>query len=290
MNSVLTNLPTLGVGIGFREAFRPHVFRHRSEVDFLEIIADHYFDPTSIKDAELSTLARQFPLVPHGLSLSLGSAEGIDPAYLDRLARLVRRLSPPWWSEHVSFTRAGGREIGHLTPLPLNQESLQAITSNVRIVQARIETPLILENITRPFEYQINERDEADFLTELIESTDTGLLLDVTNLYINSVNHRFDPIQFLHRLPAERIVQLHFVGGHFEGEQLIDSHSRATPEEVWQLMEEVVKIAPVKGLLLERDENMPPFDELIAELDRARELCARYGRIPACSVSGDLES
>ena len=132
------DLPTLGVGLGFREPFLAELFRHRDGVDFLEITADHYFDAPEEKRAELDLLAAHFPIIPHGLDLSLGSAEGIDEAYLDAMADLVARLDPPWWSEHIAYTRAGGVSIGHLAPLPWTREAVDVVVRNVERVRRRI--------------------------------------------------------------------------------------------------------------------------------------------------------
>ncbi len=275
---VWERLPVLGVGVGFREQFRGDIFLHREEVDFLEITADHYLDATPEKLRELELLAEHFTLIPHALNLSLGSAEGVDHIYLGKLARLVNRLDPPWWSEHLSFTRAGGVDIGHLTPTPFNEQSIEALARNVAEVRSRINAPLILENITYMLEVPGGRMGEADFLNEALTRTGCGLLLDITNLHINSVNHGYDHREFLRRLPLERVVQLHFVGGHRHGDVLVDSHSHATPGEVWELMDEVLARAPVKGAVLERDENLPPFAEVKAELRRARETGRRHGR------------
>lgn len=276
---MFSQLPTLGVGIGFREPFRGELFLRRGEVDFLEIIAEHYIDATPAKARELELLAAHFTLIPHAISLSLGSAEGLDAAYLDKLARLVNRLNPPWWSEHVSFTRAGGIDIGHLSPLPFTDEAVEVLRRNVCEARERIHAPLILENITYtlavPGESPMRE---ADFLAEVLERADCGLLLDVMNLHANALNHGYSVEDFLARLPAERIVQLHFVGGHWHDGVLIDSHSRPTPDEVWALVGKVAARAPVKGMVLERDENLPPFSELLAELERARRIGRECGR------------
>lgn len=272
----LTAIPSLGVGLGYRQMYQSEVFRHRPDIDFLEIIPDHFFDASGPHARYLDLLSAHFPLIPHGLGLSLGSAEGLDHEYLSCLAQLVARLQPPYWSEHIAFTKAGGLDIGHLTPLPKTRESLRVLRDNIRQAQEVLQVPLILENITETIRYPHQALDDAEFLTEVLEQNDCGLLLDVTNLYINSVNHRFDPLRFLQRLPAQRIVQLHFVGGHWEGDQLIDSHSTATPDEVWQLLEEVLKLAPVRGLILERDERLPPLSELLEELAQARQYWNRY--------------
>jgi uncharacterized protein len=272
VKSMIAKLPILGVGMGFREPYRSDLFLNRNEVDFLEITADHYMEAPPEKEEELDLLAGHFTLIPHGLNLSLGSAEGVDRNYLLKLAKLIKRLAPPWWSEHIAFTRAGGVEIGHLSPLPFTREAVEVVCNNILEVRMMIDQPLILENITYMHTMPGAEMSEAEFITEVVERTDSGLLLDITNLYINSVNHDYDLYSFLNQLPLERVVQIHFVGGHWNNGMLIDSHSHPTPDEVWQIMETIVRRAPVKGMILERDENLPAFEELSKELDQARSI------------------
>lgn len=185
------SLPALGVGIGFREPFRSELFLHQPQVDFLEIVAEHYLDPTTQKAQELELLAAHFPLIPHALNLSLGSYEGMDIDYLRKLAVLVNRLNPPWWSEHICFTKAGGVDIGHLSPLPYTREAIDVVCRNIEQVRGYIDVPLILENITYMLTLPGAEMTEAQFLTEIAERSNCGLLLDITNLYINAVNHWF---------------------------------------------------------------------------------------------------
>jgi uncharacterized protein (UPF0276 family) len=276
--AVQPDLLTLGVGIGYRSSFRGELFLNRRSVDFLEITADPFFESPPGTDGHLELLAAHFTLIPHGLNLSLGSAEGIDPDYLGRLAALVRWLDPPWWSEHLAFTRAGGIEIGHLTPLPFTREAVDVLCRNIDAVRRRIETPLILENITYALTLPGAEMDEAEFLAEALERTGCGLLLDVANLHTNAVNHGYDPVGFLDRLPPDRVVQLHVAGGHWHDGLLIDSHSAPISPEVWALAEAVVARFPVKGIVLERDEDLPPFTELLAELEQARAIGRRHGR------------
>lgn len=275
---MLSQLPTLGVGLGFREPFRSDLFLHQRDVDFLEITADHYLDVSPQKMQELELLARHFTLIPHGINLSLGSAEGLDTSYARKFADLVQQLNPPWWSEHIAFTRAGGVDIGHLSPLPFTHEAVEVLCRNIIEMRRYVDVPLILENITYMVEMPGAEMSEAQFLTELLERTGCGLLLDVTNLYTNAVNHGHDLSAVLEQLPLERVVQLHFAGGYWHDGVLIDSHSQQTPSEVWDLMGEVVTRAPVKGIILERDENLPSFGELLEELGRAREIGKQRGR------------
>ena len=275
---MFSHLPTLGVGLGFREPFNSDLFLNRQQVDFLEIVVEHYLDIPLRKQQQLEILAAHFPIIPHAINLSLGSAEGLDRDYLCKLAALINKLNPPWWSEHICFTKAGGVDIGHLSPLPYTKEAVEVVCRNIADLRRWIDVPLILENITYMVTLPGAQMTEAQFLTEILERSDCGLLLDVTNLHTNAVNHGYNVVDFLKELPRERVVQLHFVGGHWHDGVLIDSHSQLTPIEVWQLMDEVVAGFPVKGIVLERDENLPPFGELAGELQQARQILRSHSR------------
>ena len=275
---MLDQIPFLGAGIGYRPAFRKEIFARSAEVDFLEITIEHFLDKPAHVEKDLERLNRLYTLIPHGLNLSLGSAEGLNEAYVEQVAELVHKVNPPYWSEHIAFTRADGVDVGHLAPLPFSNEALDVLCSNVEQVRKIIDVPLVLENITYVIRMPGAEMSETEFLNTILERTGCGLLLDVTNLHTNSTNHGFDPYEFLDGIPLERVVQLHFVGGHWRDDVLVDSHSSPTPEEVWRLMDEVVERCPVKGIILERDEDIPPFDELSDELARAREIGRRHKR------------
>jgi uncharacterized protein (UPF0276 family) len=268
----MENLQHLGVGLGFREQFRADVFLQREKIDFLEITADHYFDVQPQKFEELKLLADHFPLVPHSLDLSLGSAEGIDEKYLEQLADLIELIDPPWFSDHICFTKSGGVKIGHLAPVPYTREALKVFISNITGVKKRIETPLILENISYLMRFPSSNMSEAEFITRILEETDCGLLLDITNLYINSQNFNFDWREFLDEIPLERVVQLHFVGSRRSGKRLIDAHADRTEAEIWEVFREVNNRCNIKGAILERDENFPPFSEILEEIEIARSL------------------
>jgi hypothetical protein len=268
---------TLGIGLGYRAALRAAIFQQRGRIGFLEIIADHWLDPTWEQRAELDLLAEHFVLIPHAIGLSLGSADGLDGGYLERLAALVERLDPPWWSEHIAFTRAGGVDIGHLTPLPCTREAVAVLARNVAQARRSIAAPLILENSAALFRLP-GEMDEAAFTAAVVEATGCGLLLDVANLHCNAVNHGYDARAALDRIPLERVVQLHIAGGHVHDGVLIDSHSRPTPAPVWSLVGEVLARGRPRGVVLERDARLPPFAELAAELDHAARLWREAGR------------
>jgi len=261
---------SLGSGLGYRPQFRAELFLHRSEVDFLEIIADHYFDASPEKLAELDMLAAHFSLVPHGLDLSLGSAEGVEERYVEKFAALIERSGAPYWSEHVCFTKAGGVSIGHLTALPYTQEALDVVARNVETVRKTIKTPLILENVTAVVVVPGFEMSEAEFVASACALTNCGWLCDVANLYANSVNHGPSLDESFEHWPWERLVQIHYAGGRWKNNFLIDSHDSATDEPVWALLERVAKRAGARNAILERDENLPAFPELLAEVARAR--------------------
>jgi uncharacterized protein (UPF0276 family) len=260
------------IGLGFREQFRADVFLNRDKIDFLEITTDHYLDARPEKLAELKLLKEHFPLIPHSLELSLGSAEGIDEAYLEKVAELIDEIEPEWFSDHLCFTRAGGVKIGHLAPLPATTEAVRIFVKNIALVKKRIKTPLILENIAYLVRYPSSRMTEGAFVRTILEETGCGLLLDVANLYINARNFEYDWRRFLDEIPIDRIVQLHFVGSHRHGARLIDAHADRTENEIWEVFGEVCARGEVRGAVLERDENFPPFAELLSELETARSL------------------
>lgn len=276
----MNRLPKLGVGIGFRPRFKTEVFLNRSKIDFLEVTSDHYIDATPKKLDELELLAEHFPLIPHSLELSLGSAEGIDEEYLTKLSDVIDIAKPAWFSDHICFTRSGGVKIGHLAPVPFTEEALGVFVRNIENVKRRIDVPLILENITYNIEYPWSEMSETAFLRRLLEETDCGLLLDVANLYINSQNLGFDWREYLDELPLDRVVQIHFVGEHRSGDRLIDAHGDETSDDIWNVFREVSVRCDIKGAILERDENFPAFGSLISEIERAREIVVQNAATP----------
>lgn len=272
--------PALGSGVGFRPQFRAELFAHRDQIDFLEIIADHYLDASREKLDELALLKSHFPLVAHGLDLSIGSAEGLDMRYIEKMATLIERIDPPWWSDHLCFTRAGGVSIGHLASLPYTQEAIDVVARNVEHLRRRIKTPLILENITCVVRIPGGDMDEPEFLSRTLEATGCGWLCDVANMHVNAQNFGVDLAAAFERWPWDRLVQIHYAGGRERNGVLIDSHDAATSDEVWALYDRIVARAPVKAVILERDERMPPFGELIDEVARARATLTETGRWP----------
>jgi len=273
--SWIRGLPSLGAGLGFRRPLAREILSHAGEIDFLEIISEHYLDPTGFEARELMELGERFRLIPHGLSLSPGSAEPIREDYVRAVARLVDRVQAPWWSDHLAMTRLGRIDIGHLAPIPLTGEMLEMVRANIQQARAAVSAPFIIENIAYTLRMPGAEMGEAEFLSRVAEQTDSGLLLDLMNLHANSLNHRYDPYEFLASIPLERVVQVHIIGGHFHHGVLIDSHSHRTPDEVWQLLEYVAARTEIKAVLIEWDEQFPDFGVILEELAHARQILAR---------------
>ncbi|WBB73011.1 DUF692 domain-containing protein [Micromonospora sp. WMMD1128] len=266
-------LPRLGAGLGYRTALHQDIVANADRIDFLEVISDQYLYAPPEKLLRLLELGDAFPLIPHGVGLSVGTAAPLDGDYLDRLAQFVEATRGHWFSDHLSFTRTPDVDVEQLTPVWFTEESLEAVCRNVRQLKARIpEPPFLLENVTYYFPIPDNDLSEAEFITRVLEETDTGLLVDVNNVWINSVNLGFDPYEFLNSIPLDRVVQMHIAGGVELAGMLVDTHSSAVNEQVWALAAHVVERAPVKAILLEWDSDWPEFAELLDHLDRARDL------------------
>jgi uncharacterized protein len=268
--TALDDLPRLGAGLGYRRELHDGIMANAAGIDWLEVITEHYLSGSPQAAAALTALRERFPIVPHGIEMSIGTPGEVDVAYLDGLARLVDQVDAPYFSDHLCFTRAGGVSLGTLTPLPRSRALARELGAKAQRIQAAVGRPFVLENITYHVDLR-TEITEAEFIAEFCEFSECGLLLDVTNLWTNSVNHGFDPIDFLDVIPTERVVQVHLAGGMDEEHGLIDSHSAAVPEQVWELFDELLRRVAVKAVLIERDQDFPEdFGELLAEVTRAR--------------------
>lgn len=270
--SAVADLPYMGSGIGYRAEIKEAIFAARDAIDFVELITDQFLDGKRSLD-EVREVCDVFPAIPHGIALSVGSATGVSPEYLSRVKAVSDVTSSPYYSEHLCMTKAPGLEIGHLAPLALTEQMLGLTIANVRRVQETLEKPLILENVTYSFAIPGAEMTQAEFFARLVEATGCGVLLDVTNVYINSANHGFDPVEFLASMPLESIVQIHLAGGYWSHEILIDSHSEPVQEESWQLFEELVARTRVRGSIIEHDANFPEtLGPVIDQVTRARSI------------------
>jgi len=252
------------IGIGYRRELSSWVASKPAAVDCLEITAEHFFHNG---EEHLAALAKQYPLYVHGLGLSLGTPGALDQNHLDKFARVVKTANPAWISEHVAFTRTGEADLGHLNPVPPSRQMREVIASHAQEVAERCGKPMLLENITSHVKLT-GDLSETDFFNELCERARCGMLLDVTNLFINSRNHHFDPVEWLHAIEPKHIVQLHIVGYSRSGERYTDSHGAPIQEELIALAREVVRYAAVQAVILERDEDFPGIDGLETEISK----------------------
>lgn len=262
--------PRLGVGLGYRLPLHDDIMANADRIDFLEFISDQYLYASAEKLDRLTALKERFPLIPHGIGMSVGTADRIDDSYLGRLSALTDRVQAPWFSDHLSFTKVPETDVEQLSPLWFTEESLATVCRNLRQVRGVIDRPFLLENITYYFSFPDNDMSEAQFITRVLEETDTGLLLDINNVWVNSVNLGFDPYEFLDAIPLQRTLQIHLAGGLMVRDMLVDTHSAPVSEPVWEMLDYVLARAPVKAILLEWDQNWPEFDVLLQHLDRAR--------------------
>jgi uncharacterized protein (UPF0276 family) len=264
----------LGLGVGWRPELALTIERYAG-LGFVEVLAEDMGAGRALPVPLQRLRANGFAVIPHGVSLSLGGAEPPDPRRLAALARLAEQLGAPLVSEHLAFVRAGGIESGHLLPVPRTRAALEVVLDNVRRTKEALPVPLALENIASLCEWPGAELSEADFLTEVLERADVGLLLDVENLYANARNHGFDPVAFLDRLPLHRLAYVHVAGGVERGGLYHDTHSHAVPAGVLDLLEALCARTAVPGVLLERDDDFPSGADLHAELDAIAGAVAR---------------
>jgi uncharacterized protein (UPF0276 family) len=258
----------LGVGLGYREELACYLEPHASEIDFLEIIGDQCFEPSMCNHIEEWT--RRLPSVCHFLGLSLGSAEPLDEQYVVMVKDVLERIRPVWFSDHLAISRVKGMDLGHLSPVTFTDETVEIVSRKASDLQTECGLPLLLENITYYFQVPGATLTEWELLTRIVETADCGILLDLNNLYVNARNNGYDAYRYLRSIPLDRVMQVHIGGTTVHDGVLIDSHAHPVPEEVFEYLGYVCRHSPVSAVLLERDRNMPPFEELSLEMRRAR--------------------
>jgi uncharacterized protein len=256
----------LGVGIGWRPEIAGFV-AGLPGLKFAEVVAESIHDHDDLPPGLAELRDRGVAIVPHGVRLSLGGAEPVEPDRVRHLARAAERLGATLVSEHIAFVRAGGVEAGHLLPVPRSRESVDAIVANVKRTQAELSVPIALEPIAAVFDWPDNELDEGDFLTEILDRTGALLLLDVANVYANALNRGDEPAALFDRIPLERIAYVHVAGGAEHDGIYHDTHTDTVPEAVYDLVADLCARHRPPALMLERDGHYPPADDLRGELD-----------------------
>ncbi|AYC34692.1 DUF692 domain-containing protein [Pseudomonas cavernae] len=276
--------PCIGYGLGLRSTYYNEILEQRPAVDWFEVVSENYLVEGGKALYYLDAIGEHYPLVMHGVSLSIGGPHPLDRDYLQQLKRLAERVQPEWISDHLCWSRGNAHQLHDLLPLPYSEESLQYVAARVRQVQEVIERPLVLENVSSYVRTANSDFSEWQFLAALSELSGCELLLDVNNVYVSARNHDFDPWTFISALPAARIRQLHLAGHSDYGSYLIDTHDQPVSDPVWRLYQRTLQHLGPVATLLERDDHFPPLVELLAELDQARALGAvALGTEAACA-------
>jgi uncharacterized protein (UPF0276 family) len=268
----MPGFPHLGHGVGLRPPHYAAVLEQRPAVDWFEVISENFMVDGGNPRRVLRDVREHYPVVLHGVSLSLGSVDALNGAYLDRLAALAAEIEPAWISDHLCWSSFGGHTGHDLWPLPFTEEALTHVAARVRRVQDRLNRRILVENVSSYLQYVHSTLTEWEFLAALAERADCGLLLDVNNIYVSARNHGFAPETFLRGSPVDRVAQFHLAGHSDMGTHLLDTHDHPVCDPVWDLYRRAVQRFGPTATLIERDDNIPPLDDVLAEARRAAEI------------------
>ncbi|MBX3657169.1 MAG: DUF692 domain-containing protein [Ramlibacter sp.] len=263
-------LPDLGVGLGLRSQHVNQVLRERPAIDWFEVITENYLDNHGWQRHALRQVAEHYPVVLHGVSLSIGSADPLDRAYLASLRQLAKDIGARWVSDHLCWTGVAGQTTHDLLPLPLTERTLSHVVARIQQVQDVLQQPLVIENPSSYARFQADTLPEWEFIARMAGRAGCGLLLDVNNVYVSSVNHGFDAQAYIDALPAQRVVQMHLAGHRPCEGYILDTHDAPVSPAVWRLYRHAVGRTGPVSTLLEWDDHIPALDELHAEALKAR--------------------
>jgi uncharacterized protein (UPF0276 family) len=266
------NPPNLGFGLGLRTDHYQMILDEKPAVDWFEVITENYLVPGGKPLHFLDRIRADYPLVMHGVSLSIGGTDALNFDYLSQVKSLSRRIEPAWISDHLCWTGVNGVNLHDLLPLPYTEEALLHVVNRVKTVQDFLGRRLLLENVSSYVTYAHSEMAEWDFLSAIAERADCLILLDINNIFVSAHNHGFDPLVYLNNVPINRVQQFHLAGHLNLGNIIIDSHGDSVIEPVWTLYKAAVQRFGPVSTLLERDDNVPSLADLMAELDMARQV------------------
>jgi uncharacterized protein (UPF0276 family) len=267
--------PSLGFGLGLRVEHYEAILADRPAIDWLEVLTENYLVPGGKPLHYLARIREHYPVVMHGVSMSIGSTAPLNRDYLAQVKALATRIEPRWISDHLCWTGVAGKNMHDLLPLPYTDEALAHVVGRVRAVQDILGRRILLENVSSYVTFRDSRLSEWEFLRAVAEEADCLILLDVNNIYVSSINHEFDPLDYLNAIPVERVQQIHLAGHENHGDYLIDTHDHPVPDPVWELYAAAVRRFGNVSAMIERDANIPPLEELCRELDAARVLAKR---------------
>jgi len=262
--------PDLGFGIGLRSVHFEHILENKPRIDWFEILSENYLDTGGRPLNVVDQIAERYPVVLHGVSLSVGSTDPIDFDYLAKLKALGKRIGARWISDHLCWTGVSGLNVHDLLPMPYTDESLRYTIERVRTIQDFMERPIALENASTYLEFNVSTWPECDFIAQLAEEADCGILLDVNNVYVSSFNHGFDPKAYVDKIPTDRVVQIHLAGHTNKGTHILDTHNDHVIDVVWDLYRHTFQRMGGVSTLLEWDADIPSFEVVHGEALKAK--------------------
>lgn len=277
----MATTPLHGFGLGLRPPHYEEFLEGSVPVDFVEVISENFMIAGGRPLHILERIRAMHPVALHGVSMSIGSADGVDRDYLRRLRKLVDRIEPAVVSDHLCWTRVEGFNSHDLLPLPYTREALDLVCANVSQAQDILGRAMLIENPSSYLDFAQSEMTEWTFLSEMSARTGCFLLLDVNNIYVSATNHGFDPVAYLEGIPADRVLQIH-LAGHSQGRGLlIDTHDQSICRPVWSLYQQACRLIGPVATMIERDDHIPPLEDLLAELAIARDLAGADNRVAA---------
>lgn len=264
--------PFLGFGLGLRPEHYNDILTTNPAVDWFEILTENYMSVGGVPLHYLNEISERYPIVLHGVSLSIGSTDKLDYAYLDKLKLLINQVKPKWISDHLCWTGIDGLNMHDLLPLPYTQETIKHLVNRIRMVQDYLGQQILLENVSSYLTYTDSEMSEWEFLNTVANEADCNILLDVNNVYVSAFNHKFDPLEYIKGISANRVYQIHLAGHHNLGKYILDTHDAPIIGNVWDLYRDTIKTIGQVSTMIERDDNIPPLNQLVNELNYARRI------------------
>ncbi len=269
-NTLIKQKPFLGFGLGLRTEYYQTILAQKPAVDWFEILTENYLIAGGKPLYFLDKIRADYPVVMHGVSMSIGSTDPLDWNYLKQVQQLAARIEPRWISDHLCWTGIQGKNTHDLLPIPYTEEAIQHIVERIEQIQAFLNRQILLENVSSYVAYTQSSLSEWEFLREISERADCHILLDINNVYVSSVNHAFNPLEYIQAIPAKRVHQIHLAGHLNKGDYIIDTHDQDIIPAVWDLYAATLKHTGCVSTMIERDDNFPEFNVLLAELNKAR--------------------
>lgn len=264
--------PFLGFGLGLRTEHYQYVLDNKPAVDWFEILSENYMVPGGKPLANLDQIRDHYPMVMHGVSLSIGSTDPLNKGYLKQLKQLVDRVEPHWLSDHLCWTSVDGTNSHDLLPLPYNETTINHVADRIKQVQDYLGRQILIENLSSYVTYKNSEMSEWEFLNEIVNRSDSLVLLDINNIFVSAHNHNFNPSDYIKGVGVDRVMQFHLAGHSYSAEMIIDTHDHDVCDPVWELYAEALRHFGAVSTMIERDDNIPAFEELREELAVAEKI------------------